>query len=161
MLKNFLSLVSCLLLLPYTLLAQLPPSHSYDEGTYTVRSQDTTYKHHKYNLVEYYETGEVKGLVNVAADSVANGKCIFFRKDGSIIAKGEFKKDIAKGKWKYYNRHNLKVRSYNWNWSKGFKPSTNIIIEDGEEKIFQFIFWEHGRFRCFYDGKYMGGGSFA
>ena len=110
----------------------------------------------KYNFIEYYSDGKIKSMGN-CSDSLATGRWIFYKLNGKVLSKGEFVSGIAKGKWIYHDYG--RRRTYNWDWDKGFKPSTHIEIKENKSYILQTYSFSHGTFRRFLNGKYIGGGT--
>lgn len=127
-------------------------------GNLSSGQTDTVVNGKKYNHVDYYSDGKIKSLGNLS-DSLKTGDWTFYKPDGSILAKGKFVDGIAKGKWIYHD-YDGNDRTYNWNWRKGFKPKTDLVIKEGKLYIQQGTLFSNGVFRQFENGKYLSGGKF-
>lgn len=121
---------------------------------FSFSQRDTVIGKHSYNHIEFYENGNIKLMGNIE-DSVKTGKWYFYQPNGNLLAKGKFCNGIAKGKWVYHDYGVL--RTYNWKWSKGFKPVTVFVIQNEKAILKQTIYWDHGVVRFFENGKRTGG----
>lgn len=68
-------------------------------------------------------------------DSIKTGKWTFYKLDHSVLAKGSFFDGMATGKWVY--RDYGTRRTFDWDWSNHFQPSTYVWVSDGKVLIKQ------------------------
>lgn len=110
------------------------------------------------NVANKYKNGQpiCEGKSN---GEVKKGHWVFYKSDGTILAKGNFKNDIAKGKWNYVD-YNGQTRIYKWQWSKGFKPGTTLKLENDTLYIEQNVHFSNGVFRTYINGRKTAGGQF-
>ena len=99
---------------------------------FTKAQTDTVIKKIHYNHVEYYQDPKIKSIGNIK-DSLKIGEWIYFKPNGSILAKGKYLNGKKTGKWKYIDYENKK---HSLKWDRNEQTKESFKIENGQLNIY-------------------------